>query len=114
MNEQELRGIARALLLAGGAVAVVLGGLGLLSAALRTPGVGAVRPVFGIAVGIVALATLEQTKSEVVMLVLIVLGLISGNAGGFLIALAGILALVAKYTTPAVLQPVPQGPVTST
>jgi hypothetical protein len=82
VEPQELYGIARALLLAGGVVAIVLGGLRLLGAALRTSGIDAVKPVFGIAVGVVALATFNQVKNEAIEIVLIVLGLISGNVGG--------------------------------
>ena len=61
-------------------------------------GLDLVRPLFGVAVGVVALATMSQMRSEAVDLVLIVLGLISGNVGGFLVALGGIIGLVAKYT----------------
>ncbi len=75
----------------------MLGGIELFVSAVRLAGFEAIRPVFGLAVGIVALATLSEMKSEVVQLILIVLGLISGNAGGFLIALAGIIGLVARY-----------------
>jgi hypothetical protein len=100
MNKQELYGIAKALLLAGGVVAIVLGGLSLLGVAARGGvDLGVIRPLIGITVGIVALATMSQLRSEAIDLVLIVLGLISGNAGGFLIAIAGILGLIARYTT---------------
>lgn len=100
MNKQELYGIAKALLLAGGVVAIALGGLSLLGIAARGgTGLGAVRPLVGIAVGVVALATMSRLRSEAIDLVLIVLGLISGSAGGYLIAIAGIIGLVARYTT---------------
>ncbi len=114
MNQQQVYGLARALLLAGGVVSVVLGGLELLGAALRFSGLEATRPVFGLAVGIIALATLNETKNEAIQLVLIVLGLISGNAGGFLIALAGIISLVAKYALADGAQPAVPAPATST
>ena len=99
MDQRQLYGIARALMLAGGVVAIVLGGLGLLGAGLRgAVGLAAVRDVIGVLVGILALATMNQKTSEAIELVLIVLGLISGNAGGFLVALAGIVWLVARYS----------------
>ncbi len=114
MNQQQAYGLARALLLAGGVVAIVLGGLELLVAAFQLSGLKTIRPVFGLAVGIVALATLNETKNEAIQLVLIVLGLISGNAGGFLIALAGIISLVAKYALADGAQPAAPAPATST
>lgn len=114
MNQQELNGIARALLLAGGVVAIALGGLELLGAAIRLSGLGAIRPIFGVVVGVLALATMNQVKSEAIQLVLIVLGLISGNAGGYLITLAGIIGLVAKYSFGAGAQPSPSAPTTAT
>jgi hypothetical protein len=100
MNKQELYGVAKALLLAGGVVAIVLGGLSLLSIATRGAlSLNVVRPAIGVLVGVVALLTMSKPRSEAVDLVLIVLGLISGNAGGFLIAIAGIIGLIARYTT---------------
>jgi hypothetical protein len=99
VDQRQLYGIARALLLAGGVVAIVLGGLGLLGAALRgSVAIDAIRDVIGVLVGVLALATMSQNRSEAVEIVLIVLGLISSNAGGFLVALAGIIGLVARYT----------------
>jgi hypothetical protein len=115
MNQKELYGIAKALLLAGGVVAIVLGGLDLLALAARgTYGLGMVRSLVGVAVGVVALATMSQTRSEAIDLVLIVLGLISGNAGGLLIALAGIIGLVARYVSLGPAQPAIPAPTTST
>ncbi len=100
--------------MAGGIVAIVLGGLGLLGATIRLSSLAAVRPLFGIVVGVIALATLNQVRSEAIEIVLIVLGLISGNAGGYLIALAGILGLVARYAFAEAIQPATPAPTTAT
>lgn len=99
LDQKEVLGIGRALQLAGGVVAIVLGGVDLLTLAVGRGAVGldAIRPVFAIVVGLIALVTLSEGKSEGIQLVLIVLGLIGGNAGGILIALAGIVNLVGHY-----------------
>ncbi len=106
MNKQELYGVARSLLLAGGVVAIVLGVLGLLGVGVRGPvGLDLLRPLVGIVVGIVALAMMNQVRSEAVEVVLIILGLISGNVGGLLIVLAGIVGLVARNMAEGSAQP---------
>ncbi len=106
MNKQELYGVARSLLLAGGVVAIVLGALGLLGVGVRgSVGLDLLRPLVGIVVGIVALAMMNQVRSEAVEVVLIILGLISGNAGGLLIVLAGVVGLVARNMAEAPAQP---------
>ncbi len=97
MNQSEVYGIAKALLLAGGVVALVLGGLDLLVALARGLRLEAVRPVVAIVAGGIALLRLNDQKNEGLQLVLIVLGLVGGNAGGILIAISGIVALVGRY-----------------
>ncbi len=104
MNQQELYGLAKALLLAGGVVAIVLGGIDVIAAAFRGVGLEAVRPVVAVLAGVIALAAMNEQKSEGMQLVLIVLGLIGGNLGGLLIALSGIIALVGRYSTGGVAQ----------
>ena len=103
MNQRDLNAIIKALLLAGGAVAVVVGLIDLGIAAVYIP-FGRylfIRPLISIAVGILALVTLGSAvpRSELFLLVLIVLGFIGGNAGALLIALAGIVGLITKYVS---------------
>jgi hypothetical protein len=101
MNQQEVRGAAKALLMAGGVVAIVIGAIDLLGVGLRGGiGLAELRPIVAIAVGIIALATMSQTRGAVIELVLIVLGIFSGSAGGFLIAVGGLLGLVSIHAWP--------------
>ncbi len=97
MDQRQVYGLAKALLLAGGVVAIVLGGIDLVVVGLRGVGLGAVRPVIAVAAGVIGLLTLNEQKNEGIQLVLIVLGLVGGNAGGVLIAVAGVTALVGRY-----------------
>lgn len=87
---------SRVLAVAGGIIAIVFGALGVVTA-------GAVinREVllatFSIVVGIIAVITSPDIKSETIDILLIVLGFIANNFGGILIGIAGIVALVSKY-----------------
>lgn len=98
MNREDVYGLAKALALAGGVISLLLGAIDLAGAAmlgLRT--LDFVRPALSIAVGIVALALLNEIKSEGVAIVFVILGFIAGGAGGFLVGISGLACLVAEY-----------------
>jgi hypothetical protein len=103
LNQRDLNAIIKALLLSGGAVAVVVGLIDLGINAVYIP-FGRylfIRPLISIAVGILALVTLgsKVPRSEPILLALIILGFIGGNAGALLIALGGIVGLVTRYVS---------------
>jgi hypothetical protein len=108
MNREDVYGLAKALALAGGVISLLVGVLDLAGAAmLGLRALDFVRPALSIAVGIVALALLNELRNEGVAVVFVILGFIAGGAGGFLVGIAGLACLAAEYLMkqPAQAQP---------
>jgi hypothetical protein len=101
MNQEDGYSIARALLLIGGIVALAFGATALgvnvtganYSTLLSFPG-----PLLTMIVGVVALVGSSRVKDEALDIVLAVLGFIAGGAGGVLVAIAGVWAIVSRHT----------------
>jgi hypothetical protein len=103
MNQEDGFQISRALLLIGGIVAIafgatVLGSMGSLAAINLSRLFSLTGPLMAIVVGVVALVTANRVKDEPISVVLAVLGFITGGAGGVLVAIAGISAIISKHT----------------
>lgn len=92
-------------MLVGGLISLVVGAIGLANAnllrAVATANAGTSMDLFGptllIVVGVVALATASRVEDEPLDIVLAVLGILAGGAGGALVAIAGISAIVSKH-----------------
>ena len=54
-------------------------------------------PLFTIVVSIIALVTANRVRDEPVNFILAVLGFIAGGAGGALVAVAGISAVISRH-----------------
>ncbi len=102
MNQEDGYQIARALLLIGGIVALAFGATALgvnlttarvLSDILAFPG-----PLFTMIVGVVAMVASSRVKDEAINIVVAVLGFIAGGAGGVLVAIAGVWAIISRHT----------------
>lgn len=100
MNQEDGYQIARALLLIGGIVAIAFGAteLGTMNTLSLDRLLSLSGPLMPVIVGVVALVTASKVKDESMNIVLAVLGFIAGGAGGVLIAIAGILAIISKHT----------------
>ncbi len=109
LNQQDAYKVARALLLVGGLLSLVLGAIGLanvnvlraLAASSAPSSLDLFGPTMLVVVGIVALATANKVEDEPVDIVLAVLGILAGGVGGVLVAIAGISAIVSKHTLAA-------------
>jgi uncharacterized membrane protein HdeD (DUF308 family) len=90
--------LARAVLLIGGIVAIVLGAtaLGDGIATYRAP-VAYTPPSLTVITGVVALAASNRTKDEAADIVLAVLGFLAGGVGGALVTAGDTWALVSKH-----------------
>ena len=103
MNQEDGYQIARTLLLIGGIVAIAfgattLGGFGALSTISLDRLTSLTGPLFTIVVGAVALVAAGKVSDEPIDVVLAVLGFIAGGAGGVLVAVAGISAIISRHT----------------
>ncbi len=103
MDQEDGYQIARALLLVGGIVAIAfgataLGSMGTLATVSVDKLLSFSGPLFTVAVGVVALVTAGKVKDESIDVVLAVLGFVAGGAGGVLVAIAGISAIVSRHT----------------
>ncbi len=103
MDQEDGYEIARALLLVGGIVAIAfgataLGSIGTLASVSVDRLLSFSGPLFTIAVGVVALVAAGKVKDEPVNVILAVLGFIAGGAGGVLVAVAGISAIISRHT----------------
>ncbi len=102
MNQEDGYQIARALLLIGGIVALAFGATALginitggraFSDLLAFPG-----PLLTMIVGVVAMVASSRVKDEAINIVVAVLGFIVGGAGGVLVAIAGVWAIISRHT----------------
>jgi hypothetical protein len=106
VNQEDGYQIARALLLIGGIVAIAFGAtaLGANIFTLRTYSdfLTFSGPLFAMIVGVVALVTASRVKEEWLDVVLAVLGFMAsagaGAAGGVLVAIAGVWAIISRHT----------------
>jgi hypothetical protein len=102
MNQDDGYQLARALLLVGGIVAIALGatalGANIASARTLADTLNTPAPLLAIVVGVVALVASNRVKDEAMDVVLAVLGFIAGGLGGVLVAIAGLWAIISKYT----------------
>ncbi len=99
MNSEDGYGFSRMLVLAGGIIAIVLGALDVVTAGSfinREVLLG----TFSIVVGIIAVISTADIRSESIDLLLVVLGFITNNFGGILVGIGGIVALLSKYMLP--------------
>jgi hypothetical protein len=55
-------------------------------------------PLFTMVVGIVALVTSSRVNDEALNVVIAVMGFVAGGAGGILVAVAGVVAIVSRHT----------------
>ena len=106
MNQEDGYQIARTLLLIGGIVAIAfgataLGSMGSLATINMTRLLSFAGPLFTIVVGAVALVAAGKVSDEPIDVVLAVLGFIAGGAGGVLVAVAGISAIISRHTLKA-------------
>lgn len=105
MNQEDGYKVARALLLVGGLVALVIGAVELANINMvrlfTTASTATTIDLFGptmlIVVGVIALVTSSRVSDEPLDIVLAVLGILAGGAGGAIVAIAGILAIVSKH-----------------
>jgi len=102
MNQEDGYQIARTLLLIGGIVAIAfgateLGGIGVVTSVSLATLTSISGPLFTIIVGAVALVTANRVSNEPMNVVLAVLGFIAGGAGGVLVAVAGISAIISRH-----------------
>jgi hypothetical protein len=100
-NQEDGYQIARALVIVGGILAMALGasdlaGVGTVGL-LRAYGLGVLGPIVAIVVGAAALVTAGKLNDQAITISLTVLGFIAGGAGGIMIAIAGILAIISKH-----------------
>jgi hypothetical protein len=102
VNQEDGYQIARALLLVGGIVALAFGATALgislssprgVSGIVATPG-----PLLTTIVGVVAMVASSRVKEEAINVVVAVLGFIAGGIGGVLVAIAGLWAIISRYT----------------
>jgi len=102
VNQENGYQIARALLLIGGVVALAFGATALgvnlsntrtLSDIFAFPG-----PLLTTIVGVIAMVASSRVKEEAIDIVVAVLGFIVGGAGGVLVAIAGVWAIISRYT----------------
>ena len=103
MNQEDGYQIARTLLLIGGIVALAfgataLGSVGSLSTINLARLTSLSGPLFTIIVGAVALVAAGRVRDEPIDVVLAVIGFIAGGAGGVLVAVAGISAIISRHT----------------
>jgi surface polysaccharide O-acyltransferase-like enzyme len=104
MNKEDGYQISRALLLIGGIVAIAFGATALgtnlfnYSAYTYDSLLTFSGPLFTMIVGVVALVTSSRVKDEALNIVLAVLGFIAGGAGGVLVAIAGVWAIISRHT----------------
>ena len=102
MNQEDGYQIARALLLVGGIVALAFGATQLGSSVFytrATPDIFSITgPLFAMIVGVVALVTSSKIRIEALAVVLAVLGFIAQGPGGILVGIAGVWAIISKYT----------------
>jgi hypothetical protein len=102
LNQEDGYQIARALLLIGGIVALAFGATQLGSNAFYSraaPDIFSIGgPLFAMIVGVVALVTSSKIKVEALAVVLAVLGFIAQGPGGILVGIAGVWAIISKYT----------------
>ena len=102
MNQEDGYQISRALLLIGGIVALAFGATELGSSVFYTralPDIFSISgPIFAMIVGVVALVTSGKIKEEALAVVLAVLGFIAQGPGGILVGIAGVWAIISKYT----------------
>ncbi len=103
MDQEDGYQIARALLLVGGIVAIAfgataLGSIGTLATVSLDRLLSFSGPLFTIVVGVVALVTAGKIRDESIDVVLAVLGFIAGGAGGVLVAIAGVSAIISRHT----------------
>jgi|SRR5215471_2552466 len=102
MNQEDGYQISRALLLIGGIVAIAFGatalGTNIFSTRTFSDLLTFSGPLFAMVVGVVALVTSSKVKEEALDVVLAVLGFIAGGAGGILVAVAGVWAIISRHT----------------
>ncbi len=102
MNQEDGYQIARTLLLIGGIVAIAfgattLGGIAAITTLSLARLTSISGPLFTIVVGAVALVTANKVSDEPMNVILAVLGFIAGGAGGVLVAVAGISAIISRH-----------------
>jgi hypothetical protein len=102
MNQEDGYQISRALLLIGGVVAIAFGATALGTNLFNTTTYSNLLtfsgPLFAMVVGVVALVTSSRVKDEALDVVLAVLGFMAGGAGGILVAIAGVWAIISRHT----------------
>ena len=95
-------------MLVGGIVALVIGAIELANIdvlrAVVTSNTATTLSLFGptmlIVAGVVALASSSRISDEPLDVVLAVLGILAGGAGGALVAIGGISAIISKHALP--------------
>ncbi len=102
MNQEDGYQIARALLMIGGIVALAfgatkLGSLGNQASLSNASLFSLTGPLMTLVVGAVALVAAGRVTEESFAIVTAVLGFIVGGAGGVLVAIAGISAILSKH-----------------
>jgi hypothetical protein len=101
MNQDDGYQIARVLLMIGGIVTLAFGATSLGSMGAISPSNPALfsltGPLMTLVVGAVALVTASRVADESFAVVAAVLGFIVGGAGGVLVAIAGISAILSKH-----------------
>ncbi len=102
MNQDDAYSLARAILLIGGIVAIAFGatalGASFTTARAFNDIVANPGPLLGVIVGVVALVASSRIKEEAIAIVMAVLGFLAGGLGGALVAIAGIWAIISRYT----------------
>jgi uncharacterized membrane protein HdeD (DUF308 family) len=99
MDSEQGYGLSKSLVLAGGLIAIVLGGVQIvMSGALINREV--LTGTFILVVGIIAVIVTTDIRNEPIDILLVVLGFVIGNFGGILVGVGGIVALLSRYMLP--------------
>jgi uncharacterized membrane protein HdeD (DUF308 family) len=99
MDSEQGYGLSKSLVLAGGLIAIVLGGVQIvMSGALINREV--LTGTFSLVVGIIAVIVTTDIRNEPIDILLVVLGFVIGNFGGILVGVGGIVALLSRYMLP--------------
>lgn len=95
MKANNVLTLSRTIILAGAIIAIVLGAVDIVTSAIGSREF--LSGTISVTFGIISAMVLQDIKSETTNIVLIVLGFITQNVGGFLIGSGGIIALISNH-----------------
>ncbi len=101
MEQDDGYQISKILLIIGGIIALVLGATSIAQIGFRgfaTTTFGLYSSLLLLAVGIIALVSVNWIKSQTTAIALALLGFIAGGVGGILVAIGGIVSVLSKHT----------------